>query len=242
MSRVLELISMSSDDFDVASLASYLHISPAQAQKMAERGTLPARKVAGQWRFAASEVHHWLENRIGVADDEDLDNVEGVLRMAGGTEPIRICRLIPTGAMAIPLAARTSSSVIAAVVELAERTGLLWDRNKMIEAVKARENLHPTALENGVALLHPRRPLAQTLSEPLLALGITSQGIPFGESHGQLTDIFFLICSIDDAGHLRVLARLSRLISRDGFLSALRASRSEAEAREWIEQFEAELE
>jgi PTS system nitrogen regulatory IIA component len=233
---------MSSDDFDVSSLASYLHISPAQAQKMAERGTLPARKVAGQWRFAASEVHHWLEDRIGVADDEDLDHVEGVLRTAGGTEPIRISRLIPPGAIAVPLAARTKSSVIAAMVELAERTGLLWDKEKMIEAVKARESLHPTALEIGAALLHPRRPLPQILGEPLLALGITSQGIAFGESHGQLTDVFFLVCSTDDAGHLRILARLSRLIGRDGFLSALRASRSEAEVREWIEQFEADLE
>jgi nitrogen PTS system EIIA component len=112
----------------------------------------------------------------------------------------------------------------------------------MVEAVKARESLHPTALENGVALLHPRRPLPQILAEPLLVLGITSQGIAFGESHGQLSDVFFLICSTDDAGHLRILARLSRLIARDGFLSALRASRSDSEVREWIEQFEAELE
>ncbi len=233
---------MSSEDFDIAGLASYLHISPAQAQKMAERGTLPARRVAGQWRFAASEVHHWLEDRIGVADADDLDQVEGVLREAGGAEEIRIGKLIPTGAIAIPLAARTKASVIGAMIDLAEQTHLLWDKAKMSEAVKVRENLHPTALEIGVALLHPRRPLAQAIAEPFLTLGITSQGIPFGESHGQLTDIFFLICSADDAGHLRTLARLSRLIAKDGFLSALRNSRSEAEAREWIEQFEGELE
>jgi PTS system nitrogen regulatory IIA component len=233
---------MSNDDFDIAGLASYLHISPAQAQKMAERGTLPARRIAGQWRFAASEVHHWLEDRIGVADAEDLDHVEGVLRGAGGLDQVCISELIPAGAIAIPLAARTKASVISAMVDLAERTGMLWDKAKMIEAVKARENLHPTALEIGVALLHPRRPLAQSIAQPLLALGVTSQGIPFGESHGQLTDIFFLICSADDAGHLRTLARLSRLIGKDGFLSALRNSRGEAEAREWIEQFEEGLE
>src|SRR5687768_18378575 len=111
---------MSSEDFDITTLASYLHISPAQAQKMAERGTLPARRVAGQWRFAASEVHHWLEDRIGVADAEDLDHVEGVLRNAGGSEEVRIAELIPAGAIAIPLAARTKTSVISAMVELAE--------------------------------------------------------------------------------------------------------------------------
>lgn len=229
---------MSSDDFDVNALASYLHISPTQAQKMAERGTLPARRVAGQWRFSTSEVHHWLEDRIGVADDEDLDHVEGVLRRAGHVESLRISELIPAGGIAVPLAARTKMSVIAEMAELAERAGLLWDKEKMIEAVKARESLHPTALESGVALLHPRRPLPQILAQPLVTLGVTGQGIPFGESHGQLTDIFFLIGSTDDAGHLRILARLSRLISKDGFLTALRASRSDGEVREWIEQLE----
>jgi futalosine hydrolase len=38
----------------------------------------------------------------------------------------------------------------------------------MAEAVAAREDLHPTALENGVALLHPRRPQTSILAEPLV--------------------------------------------------------------------------
>ena len=101
------------------------------------------------------------------------------------------------------------------MVDLAAETGLLWDAEKMTAAVRERENLHPTALENGVALLHPRRPLQQILAEPLVALGITQAGIPFGESHGVLTDVFFLICSTDDASHLRILARLSRLITAE---------------------------
>jgi PTS system nitrogen regulatory IIA component len=108
----------------------------------------------------------------------------------------------------------------------------------MAEAVEARENLHPTALDNGVALLHPRRPLPQILEEPFLALGRTLQGIPFGSDSGQLTDIFFLILSVDDSQHLRTLARLSRLISTEGFLPALRAAADVREVLRAVEQFE----
>ena len=50
--------------------------------------------------------------------------------------------------------------------------------------------MHSTALDNGVALLHPRRPMPAILAEAVLALGITPGGIPFG-SGGSLTDIFF---------------------------------------------------
>jgi excisionase family DNA binding protein len=56
---------MSRDDFDIASLARYLHLTPAQVIRLAEREELPGRRIAGQWRFSSQEVHHWLEQRLG---------------------------------------------------------------------------------------------------------------------------------------------------------------------------------
>lgn len=231
-------------DFDIDGLARYLHISPAQVAKMAERGTLPARKIGGQWRFARAEVHHWLEDRIGAADDVDLQAVQGFLdKDASRRDPetVQISDLLFPASIAIPLAARTRNSVITAMVELAVETGLLWDAAGMAEAVRARESLHPTALDNGVALLHPRRPLPHMLAEPFLALGRTHQGIPFGSDTGQLSDIFFLICSIDDSQHLRTLARLSRLIAAEGFLAGLRAAPDAAEVLALVRRTEDDL-
>jgi nitrogen PTS system EIIA component len=231
-------------DFDVDTLSRYLHISPAQVTKMAERSSVPGRKIAGQWRFSKGEIHHWLEERIGAAGDADLRQVEGLLdRAAEEREPgtVKISELLPLEAIAIPLAARTRNSVIKSMVELAAKTGHVWDPAEMADAVEAREKLHPTALDNGVALLHPRRPLAQILAEPLLALGRTSAGIPFGSANGQMTDIFFLICSIDDSQHLRTLARLSRLITVPDFLPALREAGSPAEVLTVVRRCEKEI-
>jgi PTS system nitrogen regulatory IIA component len=235
---------MPSQDFDVDSLARYLHISPGQVTKMAERSSVPARKIAGKWKFSKGEIHHWLEERIGAADHVDLAHVQGLLdRAAEEREPtiVRISELLLIEAIAIPLAARTRSSVIKSMVELAAKSGHLWDPAEMAEAVQARENLHPTALDNGVALLHPRRPLGQILAQPFLALGRTSGGIPFGSESGQLTDIFFLICSVDDSQHLRTLARLSRLIAAPGFLETLRAASSPSEALTTVRKFEQQI-
>jgi nitrogen PTS system EIIA component len=235
---------MANADFDAESLARYLHISPAQVQKLAERGSVPGRKIGGQWRFSRGEIHHWLEERIGAAGEADLEHVQGLLdEAAGDFEPatVAISRLLLPEAIAIPLAARTRNSVIKEMVELAGGTGLLWDPAEMAEAVQARESLHPTALDNGVALLHPRRPLTHLLAEPLLALGRTASGIPFGSESGRLTDLFFLICSVDDSQHLRTLARLSRLIAAAGFLDALRAAASAAEVVSAVREFEEPL-
>lgn len=234
---------MASRDFDVDSLAAYLHLSPQQVARMADRGKLPGRKISGQWRFAEAEIHHWLEDRIGLSDEEELVQVESVLDRHRGerAEVVSLAKMLPLNAIAVPLQARTRGSVIGEMAQLAAQTGLLWDPERMAEAVREREGLHPTALDIGVALLHPRRPMPAILAEPFLALGRTYQGVPFGGAHGGLTDLFFLILSTDDRGHLRTLARLSRLLSDSTTLEGLRCCESPASTLDWIALREAEL-
>jgi PTS system nitrogen regulatory IIA component len=173
-----------------------------------------------------------MEQRIGVADDEELASVEGALtRSATGTGDVSptVQAWLRPETVAVPLAARTKGAVISAMVDLAADTGLLWDADRMVDAVRAREELHSTALDNGVALLHPRRPQVTILAEPLLAMGVTTGGIPFGGGR-QLTDLFFLICSVDDRSHLQILARLSRIISTPLLLDNLRQAASADQA------------
>jgi PTS system nitrogen regulatory IIA component len=230
-------------DLDLAGLARYLHLDRGQVEKMAQRGQVPGRKVAGQWRFNRSEIHHWLEERIGAAQDGELSHMAEALdrdaNVRSDVENVRLAELLSPDTIAWPLAARTRSAVIVTMTKLAESTGWLWDQPRLAEAVRIRESLHPTALENGVALLHPRRPLADVLAQSFLCLGRTEQGIPFGSS--QLTDLFFLICVRSDAEHLRLLARLSRLLALPGWLALLRQARTGAEAYAVVVQGEETL-
>lgn len=227
---------MSNGDFDVDQLAAYLHLTPPQIARMADRGRLPGRKVQGEWRFSRAEVHHWLEEQIGASDADQLTKVESVLDAAPRqpTSTVSISRLCRPETMAIPLTARTRGSVIRSMCSVAASTGVLWDAAAMAEAVEAREQLHPTALESGVALMHPRRPQTSLLSDSVIALGICPSPIPFAGSGGQLTDVFFLICSYDDRVHLRVLARLSRMLVDPEFLPALRSCHTPADAHQII--------
>jgi PTS system nitrogen regulatory IIA component len=233
------------EDFDIHSLATYLHLTPDQIRRMAEKGKLPGRRIGGQWRFARAEIHHWFENKIGLCDEKELLAVQRVLdTYAANKSPladIEIEKLLTAERILVPLSARTKNSVIAEMCRFSADAGLLWDQDKMADAINAREQLHPTALENGVALLHPRRPQPQMLAEPFLALGITASGIPFGGPRGSLTDIFFLIASGDEATHLRVLARLSRLIQSSELLAHLRQAPDAATAMDLISQADQKL-
>lgn len=229
-------------DFDVDSLAAFLHLTPAQVQRMAARDKLPGRRIGGQWKFSRAEIHHWFEDRIGASDEQELVEVEQVLnRQNKQTDEIRISQLLPSSNIAIPLSARTKNSVIDNICKLAADSGYLWDVVKMADALRSREALQSTALDNGTAMLHPRRPMPNLFSESFLALGVTATGIPFGGARGSLTDVFFLIASENDQVHLRILARLSRLIAIADFLPSLRAADDNKSALALIADFEESL-
>ena len=228
---------MPHSNLNLQQLSRYLHLPDAQIRKLVDKGAIPSRRVNGELIFSRDEVHRWLEQRIGISDEEELVQVEAALTKSvpPGTveDDVSLASLINAGAIALPLSARTRDSVIRSMVQLAGSTGLLWDTDAMAEAVKAREDLHTTALDNGVALLHPRRPMPSVLGDSFVALGIAPSGIPFGGVSG-LTDVFFLICSMDDRVHLRILTRLSRMLTYSDFLRRLRGASCELDVRELI--------
>ena len=232
---------MSRASLNLQQLSGYLHLPDAKIRKLVDRGVIPSRRVNGELVFSEDDVNRWWEQRIGESDEEELLQVEAALTKSSPPETAEdefsLASLIPESAIALPLSAKTRDSVIRSMVQLASTTGLLWDADAMAAAVKAREELHTTALDNGVALLHPRSPLPNILGDTFLALGIVPNGVPFGGATG-LTDVFFLICSMDDRVHLRILARLSRVLTQSDFLKRLRESSSELEVRELILEFE----
>ena len=233
--------SMPHTNLNLQQLSRYLHLPDVQIRKLVDKGAIPSRRVNGELVFSRDEVHHWLERRIGVSGEEELVQVEMALTKSippGMMEnEVSLVSLIPDGAMALPLIAKTRDSVIRSMVQLGSVTGLLWDADAMAEAVKSREELHTTALDNGVALLHPRRPMASILGDTFLALGVVPSGVPFGGTCG-LTDVFFLICSMDDRVHLRILTRLSRVLTYPDFLRRLRELSNELEVRTLVSEIE----
>jgi len=213
------------DDFDLEGLAAFLHLELAKVRKMAERGKIPGRRQNGGWRFNSAEIHHWLEVRIAESDTDEATRIEGALardRQTADEEGITLEQLLEPAAIAVPLLARTKAAVINGMCDLAAGTGMLWDADRMSDAVRQREEMLPTAVEGGIALLHPRRPMESILGGPLLAVGRTLRGIPFGCPSGGLTDLFFLILSVNDRQHLRTLARLGRILGMAGTIDELR--------------------
>lgn len=233
---------MSNEMMDLEELAAYIQRDAREVTKLASRGYLPGQKVAGKWRFARAEINHWLEKQLHEYTEQQLMALEmaGTHFVAQDNAPL-VSALLAESSIAVPLAANTRASALRELVRVAEQSWQVYDADAIHEAIRQREELGSTALPSGVAIPHPHRPLPNALGDSLIAYGRTSTGIPFGAERGGLTDIFFLVCCQDDRTHLRVLARLSRLLLRPDFLADLRAAETPAETWQLIDAAEREL-
>ena len=227
---------MGTEMMDMEQLAVYLRRDVREVGKLANRGHLPGHKVGGQWRFARAEINYWIETQLHGYNEEQLFALE-----KRGDSSLLLTGLLSEVSIAVPLPATTKSSVLRELVKLAEQSWQVYDADAVLEAIRTREELGSTALPNGVAIPHPRRPLPAALGDAVMAYGRTASAIPYGGERGALTDIFFLVCCRDDAMHLQVLARLSRLLLRPGFLDELRAAETPGETLERIAAAEQEL-
>jgi len=218
---------MGNDTMDLHQLASLLGRDARELGKLANRGQLPGRKIGGEWRFATAEIHHWLEREMPDLSDQELQALDP--SSISEDSPL-VSSLLRLECIDLELPARTRQSVLRELVKLAERSNQIWNPVAIREAVETREQMGSTATKEGFAIPHPRRRMPDTLGDSVIALGRTSTGIPFGAERGGLTDLFFLVCCNDDAIHLRIQARLARLLRTPGLLDTLRAAETPAEA------------
>jgi PTS system nitrogen regulatory IIA component len=229
------------ETMDLGQLASYLHRDVREVSKMASRGYLPGQKVGGQWRFASAEINYWIETQLPTYSEAELEALEVGTGTVGLENQPLVTALLSESTMAVPLAAGTKASVLGELVSLAEQSWQVYDPDALLAAVKQREELGSTALSSGVAIPHPRRPSPSMLGEPVIAFGRTLTGIPFGAPHGALSDIFFLVCCREQRTHLKVLARISRMMLQPGIVDELRRVETVAETLSILEATEREL-
>lgn len=201
---------MSMEDF-----ARYLGMDAREVQKLAERGKLPGQKISGRWRFNSAQVTEWLQQEMPSLDQDRLRTLERSLDDASGGGEMIVTDLIGLEGVDVAFQANTRASVLRELVRLADTTGLLYDPDGLLAALLAREEMCSTALPNGVALPHPRQPMPYVSAEPLVCIARPTRGIGFGSPDGRLTRLFVMVCCHDDRHHLRVLARLMRLLDAE---------------------------
>ncbi|HEU4699904.1 MAG TPA: PTS sugar transporter subunit IIA [Gemmatimonadales bacterium] len=135
--------------------------------------------------------------------------------------------LLTPDRVVVPLAARDKAGAIRELAErLAERAG--GSAAEIVEAVQEREAMLSTGIGHGIAIPHGRSPAVKDLG---VVAGVSAEPIPYDALDGEPVRLFFLLVGPETAAgqHVKVLARIARLLRRDELREALLAARTPEE-------------
>lgn len=210
--------------------AEFLHLDQTDVRALATHGELPCEVRADGMVFRRRELKTWASLRILGLRGRHLHDYhsKGVLRHhnLAPTAPI-IAEITDYEYMEPHLRGRSKAAVLQAMTEVAERSGLLYDPDDLVEELRQREELCTTGIEGGAAVLHPRFHDPYMVEDSLICVGKTDSPIPFGAVDGRKTDVFFLVCCQDDRTHLHVLARICLVCHGTDLLEQLRRADSD---------------
>ena len=91
---------------------------------------------------------------------------------------------------------------------------------EMVRVLMEREGLGSTGIGDGIGIPHGK---LNGIDQTILGFGISKKGVDFESIDGKPTYLFFLLITPENATdiHLKLLARISRLLKKDPFKELL---------------------
>jgi fructose-specific PTS system IIA-like component len=148
--------------------------------------------------------------------------------------PVSAVSLLTPELVAIDLDCRTKAEAIRAAVDLLEVAGRTTRPELIEEEIWQREDTYSTGFGGGLAVPHCKSP---HLTANSIAILKSREGIEWGSVDGQPVRVAILLAiRADDHGkeHLKVFAKLSRLVVRDEFRDRLMAETDPAGLTDFV--------
>ncbi len=146
---------------------------------------------------------------------------------------MRLTEFLSPKVIKAPLEGTTKEAVLRELVMAACQDVEPAERNYVLHTVMQRERLMSTGIGHGIALPHGISTGAISFSA---ALGVAERPIEFEAIDGEPVSLVFLLVSDEESTNtkMRALARISRLLHREQFRTALAGCATESEAMQVI--------
>jgi PTS system nitrogen regulatory IIA component len=208
---------------NVREVSKLLQVSEKKVYDWIKRGILRADRVNDQYRLHRSD----LLERTSSREIDIPAQIFEVPSSAGVFMP-RLAAALNAGGIFYGLQGDDKAAVLGAIVNsLALPSNI--DRESLTQLLLAREALGSTAIGEGIAIPHVRRPILLNSCSPAIALCFLEKPVDFGAFDGQPVFAIFLLISPTARMHLHLLSRLSFALHDSQLKAALvhRAARDE---------------
>lgn len=154
--------------------------------------------------------------------------------------PVGITQLLTPEFVKIELSGTSKSDVIDALVDLLAGHDAIGNLEAVREAIFEREQRMSTGVGKGLGLPHAKTAAA---SDTVAAFATTEEPVNFGAIDDRPVRLLLLLVGPEEhkSRHVKILGRISRLVSRDALRERLIEAESPEAVIETIREGEAEL-
>jgi len=178
-------------------------------QWIKQRG-LPAQRVAGKFRFNRFEILEWA-----IAHQIKVENNPAEIPVDSQPD-VSLAHALEAGGVHYKIPGDDQEAALRAVVSRLPLPEELH-RELLLRLFLAREAFGSTAVGDGIAIPHARRPIILHVPDSLATLCFLKRPIAYRAPDGKPVRILFSVVSPTVPTHVRLLARLSGALHDPGF-------------------------
>lgn len=216
--------------------AARLRLTERAVARLAQKGELRGTKEGMTWVLDRESVEEWLRRQSSTANSVTTQTLSP--EATGIPESPTILRAMSPLRMNFNLMAQDREGVLRELTALVVPPADKRMFNALLKALKAREDMCTTCVNEGIAIPHSRNAIVGLVDEPVIAYGRHRTGIEYGAFDGKPVRHFFLLCAPNVRHHLQLLARLSRILHNNEFRRRLEETRNAEELLGLIKEFE----
>jgi len=240
-------------DLKLKDVADLLNVSEAMVQRWLADGKIPAYRINQQYRFSRVEIEAWvLNHRLKIALDDTVSpdhassdelesdlNEDALPAIKGGVKQFSLFRAIHKGGVINKVQGNTKEELIRTATKIiADKLEL--DSEVISDLLLDRENLQPTALNNGIGIPHPRDFLLKTPHD-IVTVVFPENEIEYGALDGKPVNILFFLFACHDKSHLHLLAKIAHFCNDKETLAFLNTRPSKTELLDYIKTWESKI-
>lgn len=197
----------------LAEAAKFLNVTEATLERWVRQG-LVAMGPSGTEPFSRADLERWARERGLPYGDTTARAPERAERLFASA--------VARGSVRRDVRAANASEAIRAAIWATP--GLdQEDRVGVLARVLDRERLASTALGRGIALPHPREPLAGLLADPVVTILHLHAPLDWAALDGEPVRVAVLLLSPSAPVHLQLLSRVSLVLKQPGVTEMLHA-------------------
>lgn len=238
-------------DLKIKDVAELLNVSESTVRRWVSEGKIPTYRINQHYFFSRTEIENWvishkLEKTVGGISPfmrrKEADSLCLPTRRApttNGNKQFSLFRAIHKGDLLLHVKGDTKEEIIRTTMRKVAKL-LHVDADVMTDLLLDRENLMPTALNNGIAVPHTRDSLLPGHQDIVITVFL-DRPLEYGALDNQPVHTLFFLFASEDKRHLHLLAKIAHLSSQLHVREFLQTQPSKEALLSFVKEWESQI-